>query len=836
MNTTSEHATTDNPELAMVMELVEHTGHHVFLTGKAGTGKTTFLKNLKKTTAKRLVVTAPTGVAAINAGGVTLHSFFQLPFGPNIPGSGGQGEGSEGSFRFSRKKIQIMKNLDLLVIDEISMVRADVLDAVDAVLRRHRRNNKPFGGVQLLVIGDLYQLAPVARPEDWELLRPFYDSVYFFSSHALSETPMFTVELKRIYRQSDEHFIDLLNRVRDNRLENIHREALNRQFVENFTPKDQDGYITLTTHNRMADDINRTRLDRIEGRTHYLKAVIEGDFPEHSYPTFETLSLKAGAQVMFLRNDASPEKRFFNGKIGRVMGIAADLIRIRCPEDIDDIELEPVDWENITYSLNEETGNIEEKVLGTFRQFPLRLAWAVTIHKSQGLTFDRAVIDSQAAFAHGQVYVALSRCRTLSGMVLRSPVPVRGLGADEPVARFMETVWQNPPGMEALFSAKRQYQENLLMECFDFQALNYRLNGFLRQVRTHDRVIRITGAGDLQGLAARAASDIVGVGEKFKNQLRGLFKGHILPEQDSYITERVEKASLWFQEKIASVFDDLLHHIAVETDNRDIEKSIRLALTDLRREVTVKRAAVQSCEKGFSPAKYLRAISRADMDAEALSPKTLKSTDVEYAESDIRNPELFQNLKIWRTQKAEEKNVKSYQVLHQRVLVQIAVRMPGSLAALKQIRGLGEKTLAEYGNDILALVTAYRTRHGIEKVDLPDPKLAQVAAKDGKSAPSDTRQISFSLFQNGMPVSRIATERGITENTVLEHLTTFVGKGELSVDQLLSPEKKAAITEKIIETGETSLKAVKLSLGDEVSYGDIRVVMAHREWVKTKEK
>ena len=836
MSETFEQTLNDNPELAMVHELVEHTGRHVFLTGKAGTGKTTFLKHFRKHTAKRTIVTAPTGVAAINAGGVTLHSFFQLPFGPNIPGGGIQdSESRNKTFRFSRKKIQIMKSLDLLVIDEISMVRADVLDAVDGVLRHQRRDSRPFGGVQLLMIGDLYQLSPVAKPEEWDLLRAYYDSVYFFSSRALANAALFSVELKKIYRQSDQHFIDLLNRVRDNRLEPVHMAELNRRFVENFSPGGNEGYITLTTHNRTADDINRNRLDRLEGQPFYLTADVQGEFPEQNYPTFETLVLKVGAQVMFLRNDSSFEKRFFNGKIGRVTGVSDETVRVRCPDEIDDIEVEKIAWENIAYTMNEETGEIEENILGTFRQFPLRLAWAVTIHKSQGLTFDKAVIDSQAAFAHGQVYVALSRCKTLDGLVLRSPVPTRGLGADEAVTRFMDQVRASAPTDRDLFEARKEYQSNLLLACFDFQPLYQRLSGLVRNLKAHGRVVKVSGLGDPDELLFRAGEEIVMVSEKFKRQLGSRFSENVLPDSDPYITERVSKASAWFQEKIATVFDDVIHRMTLETDNRDIGKTLDQNLKYVRREILVKRAAVQSCEKGFSPQRYLRAISRAELDADAQAAKPVKAQAPEYSESDIENPELFRQLKAWREAKAKEKGVQAYRVIHLQTLIQIAVHLPGTFAALKQVRGLGEKSMAEYGGELLGIVTAYREKHKIDTVNLPEPSTVNDDAKTtGKPAP-ETRQVTLAMFRDGMDLSRIAAERGLVESTVESHLSFFVETGELSVDTLLSPEKFRLIEEKIVETGGNSMKDVKLALADQVTYGDIRMVIAHRRWLEKRE-
>ena len=306
-----------NPELHLADEYLQYTSCNVFLTGKAGTGKTTFLKNFKKHSPKRMVVTAPTGVAAINAGGVTLHSFFQMPFGPFVPGSEAHSQSKQR--RFNKEKINLIKSLDLLVIDEISMVRADLLDGVDAVLQRYRRSNLPFGGVQLLMIGDLHQLSPVVKDAEWRLLKPYYDSAYFFSSNSLRKTELYTIELKHIYRQSDSRFINLLNSVRDNNLDESGIKALNKRFDPNFSPGDKEGYITLCTHNRKADGINISKLHGVRNKRHTFDAEVEGDFPEHTFPTQATLELKIGAQVMFVKNDPSPDKRYFNGKIGEII-------------------------------------------------------------------------------------------------------------------------------------------------------------------------------------------------------------------------------------------------------------------------------------------------------------------------------------------------------------------------------------------------------------------------------------------------------------------------------------------------------------------------------------
>ena len=415
--------TDTNQDLQLAFDFVKYTNRNIFLTGKAGTGKTTFLKDLKQLSPKRMIVVAPTGVAAINAGGVTIHSFFQLPFHPYIPAfylpdnnSTGQSDQNDPpGYKMSREKISIIKSLDLIIIDEISMVRADPLDAVDSALRRYKDRFKPFGGVQLLMIGDLQQLAPVVKDEDREIIGEYYDSFFFFGSKALCSTDYLTIELKHIYRQNDQIFIDLLNRIRDNKVDQDVLTELNKRYIPDFDADSGGGYITLTTHNYQAQEINDLKLDKLPGKPHKFKATIKDEFPEFSYPNASELILKTGAQVMFVKNDLSADKLFFNGKIGKVKSFEDDIIVVKCPEDDFNIRVEMAEWQNVKYSINEETKEIEETVIGTFTQFPLRLAWAITIHKSQGLTFDRAVIDACAAFAHGQVYVALSRCRTLDG-------------------------------------------------------------------------------------------------------------------------------------------------------------------------------------------------------------------------------------------------------------------------------------------------------------------------------------------------------------------------------------------------------------------------------------
>jgi hypothetical protein len=698
-----------NHELELANDFVRDTDCHIFLTGKAGTGKTTFLHNLEKDSAKQMIITAPTGVAAINAGGVTLHSFFQLPFGPFLPGTEAYERSQQHRFRFSREKKKIIKRLDLLIIDEISMVRADVLDAVDEALRYHRRSPLPFGGVQLLMIGDLHQLAPVAQRDEWQLLKTQYASPYFFSCKALSQTELITIELQHIYRQSDAGFIRLLNRVRNNQLDQSTVTALNQRYLADFKPGQDDGYITLTTHNRKADTINDQHLNELGAEEFCFPAEISGEFPDHTYPAPADLCLKKGAQVMFVRNDPGAEKRYYNGRIGRVREITDAEIIVRCPDDNQEIVVEPVVWENIKYTLNQEEGAIEEEVIGTFEQYPLKTAWAITIHKSQGLTFDKAIIDAQAAFAHGQVYVALSRCKTFEGMVLSSPIGRGGVATDSAVLHFDKQA-QSRPSQERLRRARISFQQKLLIECFDFQQMRKRLGYFVHLLRGNDRLIQVMGTevAELEDIEEQAGQDIFLVSENFRNQLQGIFAAGNVPESDQYVQERACKASEWFQGKFQLIFNDVLARFSFDTDNKELARKMDTVLKNLKLDLAVKLAGIRSCEQGFTPSEYLRAVAVAEMNFS--SAKGKKSPGSHNVPTDIRHPVLFRALIKWRSRKARELDLAHFQILHQRVLTQIAAVLPGNITELKKIHGIGKKTAEKYGEELLAVVADYQKK------------------------------------------------------------------------------------------------------------------------------
>lgn len=438
----------NNKEFTLAVQFVTQTARPVFITGRAGTGKTTFLRYIREKSFKKMAVVAPTGVAAINAGGTTLHSFFQLPFGPFLPTSASSGWGVEDRgysdanslfkhIRFNAPKRELLQELELLIIDEISMVRADTLDAVDAVLRHFRQQPLlPFGGLQIVYIGDLYQLPPVVKEPEWELLKSVYASPFFFDAQVIRQAPPVYLELKKIYRQKEDRFIGLLNNIRNNEASWEDLEKLHDHYQPEFIPSKYDNYITLTSHNAKADNLNQEELGKLRGAVHRFEATITGEFSDKAYPAEKTLVLKEGAQVMLIKNDKGESRRYYNGKIGVIRRISEDKLVLGFPDEPDELVLEKETWRNIRYGYNREKDEIEEEELGSFQQYPIRLAWAITIHKSQGLTFEKAVIDAGASFAPGQVYVALSRLTGLEGLVLRSRINPAAISTDARVVAW----------------------------------------------------------------------------------------------------------------------------------------------------------------------------------------------------------------------------------------------------------------------------------------------------------------------------------------------------------------------------------------------------------------
>jgi len=815
----------DNPEQNLAFGFLQYTSENVFLTGNAGTGKTTFLRNLRKHSPKRMVVLAPTGVAAINAGGVTIHSFFQMPFGPWVPDTSAvrisntqPGKRDSGRYhRFSREKLNIVRSLDLIVIDEVSMVRADLLDGIDEQLRRIRKNDMPFGGVQLLLIGDLQQLAPVIKDDEWEILKQYYDTPFFFGSRALQRSNYITIELKKIYRQTDQKFIDLLNKIRYSDKNPDTLNQLNRRYQPGLDIN-TEGCIILTTHNYQAKRINEERMRKLPGKSHKFTAKIEGEFPEYSYPTDFELEIKTGSQVMFIKNDSSQEKRFFNGKIGKVEAIENDMIYVNCPDDKEIIKVGPETWQNIKYELNHETNEIVETEIGSFIQYPIKAAWAITIHKSQGLTFDKVIIDAGAAFAHGQIYVALSRCKTLEGLNLTSPISPRVLISDSSVSQFTRNIQNNQPGELQLKKASLAYQQKLLKELFDFSALYRQINYFLKLINQSREDILQNTILSLNRHAASAKAEIFDVSEKFDFQIISLLSQEPDVEKNEQLKERIKKAVPYFIQKVqTSIGSFLLSAGEIKIDNKEIIKSFADSIKKLNDLYNTKISCLEACRENFSIGAFLKARSEAAIE----KPVSVKDTQSNTISDENSHPSLFRKLRHWRSQMASHYDCPEYMILNSKTIVEICTRLPSSLKELKSIKGIGKSKLKVFGSQILDIIESYcrdaNIQYSINK-DLPEER---------QKIKLNTRQISLDLFKEGKTLQEIAAHRNLTLSTIEEHMSHFITTGELSIDQFMPAEKVSEIIDYFLTHESRKISVAKEHFGDKVSYGELRLVIAH---------
>ena len=715
----------NNPELQLAWQFIENTGTHLFLTGKAGTGKTTFLRRLKKQSPKRMVILAPTGIAAINAGGVTIHSFFQLSFAPFVPET--TFNSSQTHYRFSKEKRNIIRSMDLLVIDEISMVRADLLDAIDSALRRYRDREKPFGGVQLLMIGDLQQLAPVVKENEWEMLKNYYETPYFFASRALRETVYMTIELKTVYRQSDTFFLSLLNKIRENQADDEVLNELNRRYQPGFRPRKEEGYIRLTTHNYQAQKVNDNELASLPGQTYSFRAEIDGTFPEYLYPADEVLTIKAGAQIMFLKNDPSSEKRYYNGMIGEVAAVNDAGMIVRGKDNGDEFQLLPEEWGNYKYVLNEETKEITEEIEGTFRQYPIRLAWAITIHKSQGLTFERAIIDARNSFAHGQTYVALSRCKTLEGMVLESPLRREAIISDSTVDDFTKEVERNKPGNRQLHDMQKAYFFDLLSDLFNFYSLDQAYKRLLRLIDEDLYKLYPKQLAEYKELAPHIKEKIVEVSQRFRNQYTRLINGSDDYAADQRLQERVRSGAGYFRKELEPV-RALFEKTNMPLDNKELRKQLNERLQALDDALWIKESLLEAMMgQPFTVTGYLKlkakvTLSLEDDSSSGSSPKAPKEkrerkgrkertrssskAKVEVP-TDILYPELYRTLSEWRAAKAREVSLPAYIIMQQKALMGIVNLLPDTPEALEAIPYFGAKGVQKYGLEILGIIREY---------------------------------------------------------------------------------------------------------------------------------
>ncbi len=713
----------DNPLFLTAADFVNNTSRHIFLTGKAGTGKTTFLKYIKENTPKKSVIVAPTGVASINAGGVTMHSFFQLPLGPFVPvTSKFSGEDFTDSYtlfkniRISEEKRALFRDLELLIIDEVSMVRCDMLDAVDAILRYFRKvPHIPFGGVQVLYIGDLFQLPPVMPETQWSILRDYYASPFFFHSRAVEQAPMVYIELKKIYRQSQQSFIDILNRIRNDETTGHDLEILNarRQVV----PQPGQHYITLTTHNYKADKINADELKKLKGKLYEFRGEVEGDFPDKTLPTEIVLQLKEGAQIMFIRNDKSEERRYYNGKLATVKKISSESIGVVFADSREELLLEKETWSNIRYSYNQEHSRIDEEKLGSFTQYPVRLAWAITIHKSQGLTFQHAIIDAGESFAAGQVYVALSRCTSLDGLILHSKILPGSISTDPLVLAFSKREAEAEELSRVLQEEKRIFQNAKLAKTFDLEIL-----------------IKIF----LDYLEYLPGKKLPNTGEALSNGRKML---NIIEEQ--------QKVALKFQQQIHTLLRD------------DQPEKLRE-----------------------------RVVKGIDYFSKVLTDQLLYILDQHIA-----------NLKGAAKVRKYLKRVR-----------QIRLEVVRKINAILEV---------QYG---AVVFNPSAVKISITQEIIPE--------KSKKAEKGSSLNETLKMFKSGLNLPEIAERRNLAVSTIEGHIALLIKSGDLGINACMEESKIATILHAIRQNQEGSMQPVKQKLGDTVSYGEIRAVMNHLEFLQ----
>lgn len=685
---------------------VKWTGRSVFLTGKAGTGKTTFLRYMTETVGKRFVVLAPTGVAAINAGGSTIHSFFQLPLCPYLPDVKElvtEYQMPEKYRSLKKERVKIIRTLDLLIIDEISMVRADLLDAVDMTLRRYRRNDKPFGGVQLLMIGDAQQLSPVVRENERHYMAQVYPSPYFFHSKALQKLDYVTIELQKVHRQKDERFLEILNAIRENRTDQKTLDSLNAR-VNAFSGNDEEEVIRLTTHNAQADEVNARKLAELPGEAYEFAADIDGDFPENIYPADEVLTLKKGAQVMFIRNDSNGE--YYNGKIGKIEEIGPGGVVSVADSDGGLVTVAPVDWENSQYVLDEDTKEIRQSIAGTFRQIPLRIAWAITIHKSQGLTFDKVIIDAGAAFAFGQVYVALSRCRSLEGISLDTPVRSSSIYSDMHVADFNASMPSAESVLERLGDEEKAYHFNLLREVFDLESLCIRLGLLKKLWREH---LSELYSSEYQNLMQRIdkAEEARKTADAFRAQITRIEAARM--ENDSFLNERLKKASEYFLPVIEDIRSWIIKVSCLEIDNKEVKKKVKEASDEAMICLDILCRTLELIQAyGFVAENYNRIKTDCVLeDRSRTRTRKLKKIERQTDEPGTVNEQLRERLQEWRMQRFKKDNVPAYTIMHQSTLMDIAALVPKTKAELLRIKGFGDAKFAKYGEEILEITKEF---------------------------------------------------------------------------------------------------------------------------------
>ncbi|MGV3630100.1 MAG: helix-turn-helix domain-containing protein [Bacteroidota bacterium] len=745
----------------LVKSFINQTKKNIFLTGKAGTGKTTLLNEIKKQTLKQVIVVAPTGIAALNAGGITIHSMFQLPFAAFIPEHSSFQHVSDAvkietkdslmrHFQMNRKRRDLIRNMELLIIDEVSMLRADLLDAMDWMLRNVRKKNQPFGGVQVLFIGDLMQLPPVVKNEEWDALKNYYKGIFFFHARVLRENPPLYIELEKIFRQDDPLFIQLLNHLRDNKITEEDKLVLNRHVDPDFEIQEHPGYITLTTHNRKADQINQQQLQHLPGKLYTYRSESKGDFPPHMFPLEADLELKKGAQVMFIKNDISPDKLFFNGKMGVIKDLNEAEITVEFPEEKRTIEVQKYEWENVRYTLDETTKEIKEETIGTYVQYPLKLAWAITVHKSQGLTFDRAVIDVADAFAPGQAYVALSRLRSLEGLVLLKPFHTNAMQNNRQVIDYAENKTAGELLDLVLNESTKSFLLDELEQAFDFGELTTAWRIHAAAYDTAPSKSEKVKHADWARHQSKKMELLTDPGLKFSKQLRRIF---YQPDFDlAFACERVLAAYAYFYKDLDEVLTSIL---------RKMQEVKRLPKIKAYFEELEEIDEIQT--EQIIRIKKMRMLLEAMRDGRELT------------KSIVWNEEMLQ-----------------YKI--------------AKLAAIKQdLRS--NSTLLDFDELYEEEIPVKKTRK--EK----KPKEEKISSVDQ----------SLELIKSGKSVAEIAETRMLSESTIFSHISQLIKAEKIELHEVMSAERIAAIKEAFSGFEGDSLTPVKEKYGDRFSWDELRL-------------
>ncbi len=787
----------ENEQAWTAWQCLTRTNVNVFLTGKAGTGKTTFLKNLREASTKSMVIMAPTGVAAINAGGVTIHSLLQIP-----PGTYTSRNPLPQERTIRKDKLKLIRSLDLIVIDEISMVRADLMDAVDKRLREMRHSRLPFGGIQLLLIGDLMQLSPVVKRDEVDLLRDEYSNCYFFSSHAISQTKMVTIELKKIYRQSDATFIDLLNKVRTCRLDDMSLAMLNSRYRKDFEPDDSEGYIRLTTHVESAERVNESKIKLLKTKEVTYKCSVEGTFDEKNYPAEAELTLKVGAQVMFIKNDTQTPRRYYNGKIASVVALDDDSVTVKSADDAgEEIKVGWEKWNNVNYVVDPETGLAKEEIKGVFTQIPLTLAWAITIHKSQGLTFDKAIIDAGRSFSPGQVYVALSRCRSFEGLVLSSTIDRGCVRTNHDVDQFYNQQSQNIIDASAIEQYAAEYSLASITELFTFESIFVPVNQMLSLLeREGDKYAN--SVESLNALLHEDADEIARIGETFirKCQFKHTQTGCI--EKSDELMAQAARGAAFFDAKIADFGENVKMNADITLDDKTANNRLDNYMSTFVNTVKLKRAILQAiAKKGFSPSNMLAAkalaLSHTKMDDETeVGTPTAERTSQADA-NEVVNKELFLALRKWRKEKAEEEDVPPYIIANNSLLFAIADTVPTDTMTLKKIKGMGKKKMDSYGDDILEITRLHAqmgVKPAIGSTSAPTLGKADLSETGQKAKKLNTREISLEAFNRLGSIDAVMQERHLTRGTIVGHLIDCIGE-ELTIDDVMGKERHEKLKE-----------------------------------------